>query len=280
MRRLLAFLLVLAWPAIASADDDAARAEALFESGKAALSAGRVEAACSDLAESLRLQKGVGVALWAADCYERQGKLASAWSTFEQAITLARARSDNREGIATERARKLQARLYRVAVTSEDPNATIERDGIAMPANEIGVPIPLDPGQHRFVATSPAGRTQIVVDASVEGKTERITIPKPASTLKVTATPEKRQRTTPILGLAVAGAGAVALGASGFFALSARSAYDDSNATCAGNVCDQAGLAHRDDAFDRAAVSTVTFAVGAVALVAGAVLFFVARSGS
>jgi hypothetical protein len=278
MRRLLACLLVMTVSKSAWADEDAARAEALFESGKAALAAGRVEAACADLGESLRLQKGVGVALWTADCYERQGKLASAWSTFEQAITLAHARGDARETLAAERARKLEGRLFRVVVTTEDPNAAVERDGA--PMTEIGVPIPLDPGRHRFVATSPEGRTETVIDAAGEGRTERMILPKPASTPKAPIAEKRAPKSTSTIGLIVAGAGVVALGASGFFALSARSAYDDSNATCAGNICDREGLAHRDDAYDRAAVSTITFGIGAVALVAGAVLFFVSRTGS
>ena len=50
--------------------DDVARAEALFNAGRALVEGGRYADACAKFAESKRLAPGLGVTLYLADCYE------------------------------------------------------------------------------------------------------------------------------------------------------------------------------------------------------------------
>src|SRR5262245_36723730 len=72
----------------ASADDAGDKrpaAQALFDQGRALVTLGRFAEACPKLAESLRLDPGIGTMLWLADCYENVGRSASAWATFREA---------------------------------------------------------------------------------------------------------------------------------------------------------------------------------------------------
>src|SRR5450432_3403221 len=71
-------LATMAAPSFARADDSAA-AQALFDQGKKAMAALNYAEACPKLEESYRLQEALGTLLNLADCYQRQGKLASAW---------------------------------------------------------------------------------------------------------------------------------------------------------------------------------------------------------
>src|ERR1700685_1939228 len=80
----------IAGSTIAHADDSAA-AQALFDQAKKAMAAHRYADACPKLEESLRLEEGVGTLLNLADCYEHEGKLASAWSKYIEVASKARA---------------------------------------------------------------------------------------------------------------------------------------------------------------------------------------------
>src|SRR5688572_10857098 len=86
-------LLVLALCVLAPrahADEGRAAAEALFREGRRLLGAGQVDAACEKLAQSQKLDPSGGTLMNLADCHERQGKTASAWSGFVEAEVIAR----------------------------------------------------------------------------------------------------------------------------------------------------------------------------------------------
>src|ERR1700722_8909097 len=93
-----AFLVLGALPARASADEptaapaapsakEGAEAEVLFFEGKQLMLAGKYAAACAKLAASERLDPAAGTLMNLADCYEKNGQLASAWVTFRDAAT-------------------------------------------------------------------------------------------------------------------------------------------------------------------------------------------------
>ena len=83
----------------------------LFDEAEALFSAGQTAQACPKYAESYRLDPQLGVLIYLAECFEKDGKLASAWGSFREAAEVAQKRGDTRGAHATERARALEPRL-------------------------------------------------------------------------------------------------------------------------------------------------------------------------
>ncbi len=164
MRRALtltALAVALASPSVASAQSggDVARADALFNAAKALLESGQYGDACAKFAESNRLVPGLGVTLYLADCYERIGRLASAWSEFRSAEGLARERNDKRADVARARAQAIEPKLDRltIAVGPTVPRAGLQilLDGASVPPEEWGIAMASDPGDRVVVVTAP-----------------------------------------------------------------------------------------------------------------------------
>jgi len=176
MRRILATIAIgtaLGAPSIAQAqshNEDLARADALFNAAKALLDAGQYADACAKFAESKRLAPGLGVTLYLADCYERIGRIASAWTEFRSAEGLARERNDKRAEVARGRAQALEPKLDRLTITVAPtlPHAGLQilRDGVAVSIDEWGLAVPVDPGDHVVVVSFP-GHAQRTIPAHV-----------------------------------------------------------------------------------------------------------------
>src|SRR4051812_7008556 len=158
-----ALLALLARPAWAQpgggAAADKATAEVLFDQGKALLLEGKLAEACPKLAESLRLDTGIGTMLYLAECYERSGMTASAWAQFREAQATASKDGDAREKIAKERADLLEPKLSRFSVmvpsASDVAGLVVTRDGTPIGRAAWGVDAPIDPGRHVIGASAP-----------------------------------------------------------------------------------------------------------------------------
>jgi hypothetical protein len=194
---LLAFvaLVLTSRPAHAQTKDDVARADALFHAAKALTDAGDYQDACAKFAESKRLAPGLGVTLYLADCYERTGRTASAWTEFRSAEGQARQRNDKRADVARGRAQTLEAKLNRVIITVA-PSVPLSglqvlRDGLPVEREELGVAVPVDPGDHTVVVSAP-GHVARTFNARVgpEGQTATISVDSlgPSTTPEATAT--------------------------------------------------------------------------------------------
>jgi hypothetical protein len=166
---LTALTFALASPAVARAQGgaDVARADSLFNAAKALLDGGQYADACAKFAESKRLVPGLGVTLYLADCYERIGRFASAWSEFRSAEGLARERSDKRADLARARAQAIEPKLDRltIAVGPLVPRSGLQvlLDGGAVPPEEWGLAMALDPGERVVVVTAPGHAPRTIV---------------------------------------------------------------------------------------------------------------------
>lgn len=291
IRRSTAFVACFLFCGTAAAQEDRrAAAQALFEQGKALVEAGRFKEACPKLADSQRLDPGIGTSLWLADCFENNGQTASAWAQFKEAGAAAAMQKDAREKVARQRAQDLEKKLSRliVSISASTKGVSVKRDGIDVGPSELGNALPVDPGSHEIVASAPGFKPwRKVVDVPAQPVTVSVAVPdleahptagaSPASPRSIEGG-ESDGGTQRIIGLVVAGVGVAGAGVGAFFALDAKSTYDDSNASgrCIDNACDGEGKGLRDDAESKAMIATVAIGAGAAAIAIGAVLFFTA----
>jgi hypothetical protein len=284
-------------PRLARADAslaDKAAAQTLFDEGRKLMAAGKFAEACPKLAESQKLDPGVGTQFNLSDCYEKIGQTASAWAGFLEAASAAKTMGQSdREKVARERAAALSSRLSKITITSASASMAgleIKRDGKPVGRALWGTAIPVDPGPHVIEATAP-GKKPWQTTAKVEGDKANVVVSIPPleeapaeaapvqSTVAADVAPAGNGRRT--IGLVLGGAGIVGLGVGAAFALNAKAKKDDSLVHCpAGpNLCDQIGVDKRNEALSAGNVATVAAGAGVALLAAGAILFFTAPSG-
>jgi serine/threonine-protein kinase len=295
-----AFLVAISAAGSALADGDPVAAQVLFDAGKKLMAEKEYAAACDKFAESQRLDPAIGTDYALADCYERAGKLARAWVTFLDVV--AAARKENRADrvqYAQKRADAIAPRLSRIVVTlsadARAAGATASRDGEPLTDAQLGLAIPVDPGEHR-VAASARGRADwtTTVDARAEGQTFRVEVPKLADAGAAAAAPVTTAAPLAALppgepppagggwgwqrvaAVTAGGIGVVGLGVGAFFGAQAFSKHSDGSQHCTGNVCDPTGLQLMSDGKNAGNVSTVATAAGAVLAAGGVVLWITA----
>jgi len=139
---------------------DKATAEALFDHARTLMKEGKYAEACPKLAESQRLDAGLGTMLYLADCYEKTGQTASAWTEFLDAAAVAHATGQpEREQKARERGAALEPRLNRLSISlasgADVPGLQVRADGRPLDRALWGKPVPIDPGEHSVSATAP-----------------------------------------------------------------------------------------------------------------------------
>ena len=306
MKRLVSALaLCVVLPALAPAaraasPQDKAAAQALFDEGMKQFKAGNFKEACPKFEASLARFEGLGTRGKLAECYEKVGKVASAWAAYrEVAVYAKRAGDKRREQVAEDRAKQLEARLPGVVVevpaASRVDGLSITRDGEPVEAGAFGVRVVVDPGAHVIEATAPnhaPWRSEISV---AEAATQTVTVPvltevagEPTAPVAPAAPEEPATHdtgapdaaTSPLrtVGMVAVGVGAASVLVGGYFGLSASSkwngAFDDGH--CKGSVCDATGQDQTDSARSAATLSNVFIGAGAVVAATGAVLWITA----
>lgn len=299
---------MLCAPLAARADEpvrDSATAQALFDQAKKLMADGNFPDACPKLAESQRLDPGVGTLLNLAHCYEEVGRTATAWSTFLEAAAAARtAGQADRESAAREKAAALAPVILSITINvagaDKTPGLQVTRDGALVGDAQWGSPIPLDQGLHVIVAKAP-GRATWETKVLLKGGGTIIAVNVPELGLPGAAAPATNTPSTPaaipvadsatadgthgaglrgqrLLGVIAGGVGVVGVAVGTVFGLSSKSKHDDALAHCDGPACrDQDGLDLKSQARSAGTISTVAFVVGAAGLGAGAVLWFTAK---
>lgn len=301
-KSLAAGLAVFLFTTLASADSTTA--EALFAEGRRLFELGNYEQACPKFAESQRLDPGTGTLLNLANCYEKQGKLATAWSTWRDAASSARATDQpDREAHARQKAAELQALLARLNITVE-PAARVEglvvtRNGQDQSSATYGTPLPVDAGTYRIEAKA-AGYEPWVKEVSLkDGELRTLAIerlvpsqqtappPEPTPVAPAQAPPEPQAESDAgasggsmmkTWGYVSLGVGALGVGVGSYFGVRAINKNEDSKLGCTGNTCNRQGTDDRDAARSAGTISTVMLGVGAALVATGVVLVVVAPS--
>jgi hypothetical protein len=291
--------------ALAQPSPDArAAAAALFEDGKRLMAEGKHTIACPKLAESQRIDPGMGTLFNLAVCYEQTNRTASAWVGFREVAAMAMAAGQSeREKVARGRAAAIEPKLMRLKITMSTPTQGVEvkRDGAVLAPALLGTSVPVDPGDHTVSASAPGKDPwKVVVKLDQPGNTVTVDVPpllanKPGAPVVTPPPPGPGPGPTPPppppelprprawqmpLGIAATAVGAVGLGLGVGFGFMAKSAFDDSNTTgnCdeKTNKCNTAGLTQRDDAVAKGNVGTGVFIAGAVLAAGGVVLWITA----
>ncbi len=276
---------------------DAAAAEHLFQEALALLAKGDYEHACPRLAESHKLDSGIGTLLYLGDCQEKLGKTATAWATFREAASAARRAGQNeREKIGRERADALESVVSRLVIEIPESmpreGLVVRRDGQEFGSVLWNTAVPIDPGTYTIDARAP-GKVPHSISVVIErgGGTKTVSLP-PLEDVKIAVppppvpepvkAPPPRPRPPPenkgigpvgVTGITLGGAGVLLMGASLGIGLAARARYGEADPFCDATYCDREGVAIRKDALGLAGVGTAVFVPGAILTVAGASLF-------
>ncbi|HEY5375064.1 MAG TPA: hypothetical protein VIK01_15390 [Polyangiaceae bacterium] len=180
-----AALLVLApFRARAQSDTESALAEALYRQARELMAAGKYSEACPKLAESYRLDPGTGTLLNLATCRELEGKLATAWLLYSDALLAAqRDRRDDREQFAQQHLTELEPKLSRLTLVvppeADDPDLDLTLDGARVAAAARGVPTYVDPGTHTVQAKAPGKRAwSQTIEIAATAEQRVVSIPK------------------------------------------------------------------------------------------------------
>ena len=308
MRHVLLFTALLCSPTLSRAQtaDNKAGADVLFDEGKKLLAAGDIDHACPKFEASLKLADQLGVRLNLADCYEKQGKTASAWAEFREAASRAEKKGDKRAVFAHQREDALAPKLVKLEIdvpaNSRVPGLTVRRDGAPVPAEVFDTPFPINPGGYTVDASAAGFKTWSArVDASKAGETVKIEVPrleaapeapkpiepKPSGAL---AKPEggdeepqvidrsEARHSRHVLGITVAASGVAAIGTGVVLGLVAKSKWDSASAHCVNDLCDATGVQINKDAKLYGNIGTVVGGVGLAAVAVGAVLYVTAPS--
>ena len=141
-------------------DIDAAAAQALFDEAKRLVAAGNFAAACPKFEQSQRLDPAGGTLMHLASCHESEGKTATAWSEYNDALSWARrdGRAD-REAYAKARLDLIERGLLKLTIVVPEAarvaGLTVKRDGRPLGEAEWGTAVPVDPGEHLVEAAAP-----------------------------------------------------------------------------------------------------------------------------
>ena len=264
------------------------RADALFEKGKADMSAGRNASACAAFAESQDLDPQEGTLLALGLCREQEGKLLRAFAALRDVSASAtRSARDDRLRVARAALARITPKIGRVVVRAPKANAcsSLRLDADVLARADVEREVPVEPGSHRVVCVRPSGSEWTSDVAVTAGATAIVVPPEPSSNDIGAPAPRPTETTTPSGGLSplwgwgFGAAGLVTLGIGGFFGIRAFDKWSDVEDRCEPRACrDRTALDDASDARTAATVSNITLVAGAVLLAAG-IYILVAKPG-
>jgi hypothetical protein len=271
------------------AHGQAADAEVLFDLGDKLMAEGKLGDACDAFEASNRMDPRAGTLIRLGDCREANHQLASAWTAYKDA--LARVKDPRKREIAAQHVADLEPQLSQITLLVPDAsrvdNLAITRNGVTIDPMLWNRTIPIDGGTFTFAARAPEYDTWVeeVVVPETGGKIE-VHVPGLVKTVRA-APPLPAPRTrhvarSPLLrnvAFGVAGAGAAGSIVAGVLA---RTKLTAALAICPDRRCpDPASTARADTLLRqsrlRGNIATASGALGGVALVAAAILWWRGR---
>ncbi|WP_437648659.1 hypothetical protein [Sorangium sp. So ce362] len=293
--------LLAGWPAAAQ---ELAAAEALFNTGVTDLEAGKYDTACPALAESQRLDPRPGTLFALADCQDRTGKIASAATLYDdyllatdQLKPMQRLRHDKRISVAKARRAELASQIPELTLVSPPSvpaGVRITRDGADVSPAELGVALPLDPGEHVItfrlddgpvveerISLAAGEKTTLAIDLRrAEKKPERPAVASAPRGGFARAPQGEEKLSGRRVGALVAGsvgvAGLALGGVTGLMTLAKKPIIEEH---CRGKICDTKGKAAADATRLPGLLSSIGFGIGVAGAVAGLVLWSTEPSG-
>ena len=255
---------------------------------------GNCHDAVPHLARSVQLKPTSKALLNLSDCEQRLGELVAAQGHAAQGREMARQQSDQElVAIADEQLTAIDKRLPRltIRVSPEAPaGTTVLLDGAPVDATSIGAAVSVNPGAH-IVVVSAANRADRRFDMTMdEGDRNDITVePGPnvgsqpesavgAAATKPEVTIDAATNASRRLALVALGVGAAGLALGVVTGIMGSSTHDTLVSECLQNVCPVSVAGDLDSFRTLRTVSTVGYVIGAVGVLGGAVLWFMAPS--
>lgn len=271
-------------PSKAALASDKAASQALFDEAVRLMDRENYKEACPKLEASQDLDPGVGTLLYLADCYENLGRRASAWATFREAESLARANGQHdRAELAATRAKALDEKLSHltlvVPIHARVEGLRIRLGHRIIPVATVDQPLPIDPGRQVLEVTAPGHqpyyRTLYVTDDGPHDY--RVVVPTllPAPT-------SGRGTTLRTLGVVTGAVGIAAVGAGAVLGIMAAERNADATRYCPQDAkgCTERGVELQRDASGFTTAAKGSLAAGGSLILTGIVLYVAAPTES
>jgi len=268
-----------------------AAAEQLFNEARTLFDKGDHASACPRFEASYKLDAALGTLLNIATCYEKLGRLASAWGRYREVIALATKVGDTpRLTIARERADAIEPTLPKLTIRARSSIAgmVVTRDDIPVDPAVRGVGIYVDSGAHTITATA-VGRKPFSTKVEVKGSDAKVVLPDlvidpdykgpapRATTIRLEQDVIDPGRTRRIVGLSLGGVGIATLVAGFGFGAVARATYDTAfeDELCDRTTleCTPKGQERTDRARSQSLVANIA-TIGGAAMIAGGVFIY------
>jgi hypothetical protein len=302
LRTIAALVLLVSTPAFGG--PDTASAQSLYDEATTLYGAGDYAAACPKFEASYQVNpQDLDAQGMLALCYEKLGKLATAWGHFRE--LKAKATKPEQVTVADAHITALEPRLARLtihAATSNVQGLVIQKNGAIVPLASLNATLAIDQGTYKLEAQAPgfAQWTQILTIS--DGQTKEVTIPAlapqtpappPVSNEHKTAgsepadeesvedeSPSPPRSPSMILPIGLGAGGLAAVGLGLVFGMKAKSNWGDAQDTCMGaiSMCPEARAMEAQSQVDRARnmglISTVFVGVGVVSIGAAVGSYF------
>jgi hypothetical protein len=282
---------------------DSAAAEALFNRGVADMEAGKLQSACPAIAESQRLDPRAGTLFTLAECQAKAGNVASAVAHYQDYAGLVSRLPPDQRTRHADRVTRALAAVTRIKPTvptlsinlpADAPSGTtVARDGVTLQGASLGVPLPVDPGEHVIITQVPGGpEHRVTVKLALADNRTMITEiegpPAPANA-PVTAAEKKSSNSDGVsprsngssrtIAWVAGGVGVVGLGVGTVTGLMVLGDAGTVRENCDGAVCRNAqGTEAAERGKSLATVSSIAFGVGLAGIATSAVLLLSTRS--